>query len=129
MGDTLSPKSADDVLAAKSSVHSYKVGEADIRAFQQSYAQTIGTVDLVVFSAPQLSLIELRERIQAQRADQPPEGGASVPAGFRRTIASQLSTPRQDERASRSSWCPTTWAARSPPLPSRLTNSVLRAGG
>jgi predicted aconitase len=59
VGVTPEAQRIDDVLAAKSSVHSYEVGEADIRAFQQSYAQTIETVDLVVFSAPQLSLVEM----------------------------------------------------------------------
>jgi predicted aconitase len=39
----------------------HKVGEADIRAFARSYAQTIEQVDLVVFSAPQLSLVEVQE--------------------------------------------------------------------
>jgi predicted aconitase len=38
----------------------YKVGESDIRAFQASYASGIEAVDIVVFSAPQLSLIEMR---------------------------------------------------------------------
>jgi len=37
------------------------IGEADLRAFQQSYADRVDTIDLVVFSAPQLSLLELRE--------------------------------------------------------------------
>jgi predicted aconitase len=40
---------------------SHKVGEADIRAFAKSYAQTIEQVDLVVFSAPQLSLVEMQD--------------------------------------------------------------------
>jgi predicted aconitase len=40
---------------------SHKVGEADIRAFARSYVQAIDQVDLVVFSAPQLSLVEMRE--------------------------------------------------------------------
>src|SRR5205085_7166969 len=31
------------------------------RAFQQSYATAIDKVDLVVFSAPQLSLVEMRQ--------------------------------------------------------------------
>jgi hypothetical protein len=61
VGVTPEAQRIDDVLAAKSSVHSYEVGEADIRAFQQSYAQTIETVDLVVFSAPQLSLVEMAQ--------------------------------------------------------------------
>ena len=39
----------------------HEVGEADIRAFQASYAASIDQVDLVVFSAPQLSLIEMQQ--------------------------------------------------------------------
>ena len=39
----------------------HEVGEADIRAFQAGYAASIDQVDLVVFSAPQLSLIEMQE--------------------------------------------------------------------
>ena len=38
-----------------------EIGEADLRAFQQTYADRVDTIDLVVFSAPQLSLLELRE--------------------------------------------------------------------
>ena len=38
-----------------------EVGEADIRAFQESYAEAIETIDVVVFSAPQLSLIEMAQ--------------------------------------------------------------------
>ena len=34
-------------------------GETDIHAFHQSYAAAIDTVDVVVFSAPQLSLMEI----------------------------------------------------------------------
>ncbi len=37
------------------------IAEADIRAFQTSYADGIDSVDVVVFSAPQLSLIELQQ--------------------------------------------------------------------
>ena len=33
---------------------------ADIRAFQRAYADKVDTVDVVVFSAPQLSLLEMR---------------------------------------------------------------------
>jgi predicted aconitase len=42
------------------SVPEFEVGENDIRAFQASYASGIEAVDVVVFSAPQLSLIEMR---------------------------------------------------------------------
>jgi len=41
-------------------IRTHDVGEANIRAFQRAYAQEIDTVDLVVFSAPQLSLVEMR---------------------------------------------------------------------
>ena len=37
----------------------HAIGEADLRAFQGRYARDIGAVDLVVFSAPQLSLMEM----------------------------------------------------------------------
>jgi predicted aconitase len=42
------------------SVPEFEVGESDIRAFRASYASGIEAVDVVVFSAPQLSLIEMR---------------------------------------------------------------------
>jgi predicted aconitase len=48
-----------DVLARESSVPCYEIGEADIRAFERSYAQEIEAADVVVFSAPQLSLVEI----------------------------------------------------------------------
>lgn len=38
----------------------HRIGEADVRALQQSYAAD-STIDVVVFSAPQLSLYEMRE--------------------------------------------------------------------
>jgi predicted aconitase len=37
------------------------ITEADLRAFQAAYRASIDKVDVVVFSSPQLSLIELRE--------------------------------------------------------------------
>src|SRR5262249_3974408 len=39
--------------------HAFDVGESDIRAFQRSYTQNVERVDVVVFSAPQLSLMEM----------------------------------------------------------------------
>jgi predicted aconitase len=59
---------------ASPTIRHYEVGEADIRAFQQSYARDIGAVDVVVFSAPQLSLIEMR-----QLADLLDERCATIP--------------------------------------------------
>jgi predicted aconitase len=38
----------------------HRVGEAEIRDFQMRSASAIGSVDLVVFSAPQLSLMEMQ---------------------------------------------------------------------
>ena len=37
------------------------ITEADLRAFQAAYRARIDTVDVVVFSSPQLSLLELRD--------------------------------------------------------------------
>jgi predicted aconitase len=39
----------------------HRIGEAEIESFQASYRRELGRVDLVVFSAPQLSLIEMQE--------------------------------------------------------------------
>jgi hypothetical protein len=49
-----------DVIAAGSALPTHAVGEVDLRAFQARYAKDIGAVDLVVFSAPQLSLLEMQ---------------------------------------------------------------------
>ena len=50
-----------DVMAAGAMPPRHEVGEADIRAFTASYARDIDSVDLVVFSAPQLSLVEMAQ--------------------------------------------------------------------
>jgi predicted aconitase len=50
----------DDVVPEAQSLRTHDVGEADIRALQAHYAKDIGAVDLVVFSAPQLSLLEMQ---------------------------------------------------------------------
>jgi predicted aconitase len=57
VGITPEAERIEDVVAHVS-VRSHRLGEADVRAFQQSYATAI---DLVVFSAPQLSLIEMAQ--------------------------------------------------------------------
>jgi predicted aconitase len=72
VGVTPEAQRLEDV--APPSVRSHDVGEADLRAFQQSYARGIGAVDVVVFSAPQLSLIEmgqLAEMLDGRRASIP----------------------------------------------------------
>jgi predicted aconitase len=60
-GITPEARRLDEVLAADRTVRSHDVDEADIRAFQESYAEAIETVDVVVFSAPQLSLVEMAQ--------------------------------------------------------------------
>src|SRR5215813_9257047 len=60
-GITPEARQLDDVLPQQHTLRSYEVGESDIHAFQQSYANMIETVDVVVFSAPQLSLVEVAQ--------------------------------------------------------------------
>src|SRR5262252_9002029 len=50
----------DDVLIPGAAMRAFAVGEADILAFQGSYTQKVEQVDVVVFSAPQLSLVEMQ---------------------------------------------------------------------
>jgi len=47
---------ADPAMPVRASI-----GEPELRAFRQSYAGRVDKVDVVVFSAPQLSLLELRD--------------------------------------------------------------------
>ena len=60
-GVTPEAQRLDDVVAAGRALRTHDVGGADIRAFQAAYAKSIDTVDLVVFSAPQLSLVEMAQ--------------------------------------------------------------------
>ena len=50
-----------DVMPSGASVPKHKVGENDLRAFIDAYSNGIDKVDVVVFSAPQLSLVEMRD--------------------------------------------------------------------
>jgi predicted aconitase len=50
-----------DVIAPDRTLPTHAINEADIRAFAASYLRGIDNVDLVVFSAPQLSLVEVQE--------------------------------------------------------------------
>ena len=50
-----------DVANAPQSLRSYNIVEADVRALQASYGGEMDKVDIVVFSAPQLSLVEMRQ--------------------------------------------------------------------
>jgi hypothetical protein len=49
----------EDIVLAGASLETHEVSEADIRALQGRYAKDIDAVDVVVFSAPQLSLVEI----------------------------------------------------------------------
>jgi hypothetical protein len=49
-----------DVAPAGAALPKHRVTEADVRALQARYAADEGAVDVVVFSAPQLSLIEMQ---------------------------------------------------------------------
>jgi predicted aconitase len=60
-GITPEAQRLDDVVRPGRAMRSYAVSEADIRALQKSYAETVDKVDLVVFSAPQLSLVEMAQ--------------------------------------------------------------------
>jgi predicted aconitase len=61
VGITPEARREADVMAAGAMLPRHEVGEADIRAFAASYARDIDSVDLVVFSAPQLSLVEIAQ--------------------------------------------------------------------
>ncbi len=50
----------EDIVPANHALRTHDIGETDIRAFQEQYSKGIGLVDLVVFSAPQLSLMEMQ---------------------------------------------------------------------
>jgi predicted aconitase len=50
----------EDVVPPGASLKTYDVGVADIRALQARYAKDVAAVDVVVFSAPQLSLVEMQ---------------------------------------------------------------------
>ncbi|MGD9880098.1 aconitase X [Reyranella sp.] len=50
-----------DVIPASANLQRHRVGPSDITDFQARYARNIEAVDIVVFSAPQLSLVEMRQ--------------------------------------------------------------------
>jgi predicted aconitase len=60
-GITPEAQRLDDVMPSGQDLRTHPVGEAEIRAFMASYAKAVDQVDLVVFSAPQLSLVEMRQ--------------------------------------------------------------------
>jgi predicted aconitase len=63
-----------DVLAPDRTMHQHVVGAEDLRAFAAGYLRGIDRVDVVVFSAPQLSLVEMQQLadlLDGRRADIP----------------------------------------------------------
>jgi len=73
-GITPEAQRLEDVVAPGETLRTHEVSEGDIRAFQASYAKEIDCVDLVVFSAPQLSLVEMQQLaglIDGRRAEIP----------------------------------------------------------
>ncbi|MEA2995047.1 MAG: hypothetical protein QOG74_596 [Alphaproteobacteria bacterium] len=73
VGITPEAQRLDDVIP-DGDIPTHDVAAHDIRAFQAAYAQEIDQVDLVVFSAPQLSLVEMRQLaglLDGRRADIP----------------------------------------------------------
>jgi predicted aconitase len=61
IGITPEAQRASDVGADGCGLPAHSIGEAEIAAFQAGSRREIGAVDLVVFSAPQLSLMEMQE--------------------------------------------------------------------
>jgi hypothetical protein len=60
-GITPEAQQIGDVVPSGVTLRTHDVGEADVRAFQAAYAGKIDSVDVVVFSAPQLSLMEMQQ--------------------------------------------------------------------
>jgi len=57
----ITPEAQGDIVPPGQTLPTHAVGEGEIRAFQVSYAKAIDHVDLVVFAAPQLSLVEMQQ--------------------------------------------------------------------
>jgi len=60
IGITPEAQRESDVTRSGDALPVHRIGDAEIRDFQMHYAGAIGSVDLVVFSAPQLSLMEMQ---------------------------------------------------------------------
>jgi predicted aconitase len=60
LGITPEAQRETDVVSSGATLPAHRIREGDLRAFAQSYARDIERIDLVVFSAPQLSLLELQ---------------------------------------------------------------------
>lgn len=74
VGVTPEARNGRDVIPEGRALRSYDVTQADLRALQNSYLRQVERVDLVVFSSPQLSLIEMSEladKLDGRRATIP----------------------------------------------------------
>jgi predicted aconitase len=60
-GITPEAQRLSDVVPGGGNLRKHKVGESDLRAFVGAYAHGLDKVDVVVFSAPQLSLVEMSQ--------------------------------------------------------------------
>jgi hypothetical protein len=60
VGITPEAQRIEDIVPDGAALPTHDVGEADIRELQARYAKDVGAVDVVVFSAPQLSLVEMQ---------------------------------------------------------------------
>jgi predicted aconitase len=61
IGITPEAQRESDVMRNSDALPHHRIGKAEIESFRASYARGIDAVDLVVFSAPQLSLVEMQE--------------------------------------------------------------------
>jgi len=61
VGITPEAQREGDVGAGSDALPRHRIGKAEIESFRTSYMSAIDAVDLVVFSAPQLSLMEMQE--------------------------------------------------------------------
>jgi predicted aconitase len=60
-GITPEAQRLEDVVDPGQSLRHHEVGDAEIKAFRAGYARDIDKVDVVVFSTPQLSLVEMQQ--------------------------------------------------------------------
>jgi predicted aconitase len=61
IGVTPEARRAGDVLLSPATPTAHEIGADDIRAFQVEYTRQIEAADVVVFSSPQLSLVEMQQ--------------------------------------------------------------------
>jgi len=60
-GITPEAQRLSDIVSPTANIRRHTVGESELRTFVDAYAKGIDNVDVVVFSAPQLSLVEMQQ--------------------------------------------------------------------